>query len=152
MFHITCTWMLIAALFIIATSGNNSNTHHQWVYKRNVVCVQWNVCVLSHFSRVRLCDPMDCSPPSSSVCGIFQTRILQWVVMPSSRGSSQPKDWTCGSCIAGRFFTTESWRKSTMEYYWAKKKEWSADTCYNMNELLEHYTTWKKAVTNDHTL
>ena len=39
-----------------------------------------------------LCDPMDCSPPSSSVHGILQARILQWVAMPSSRGSSQPRD------------------------------------------------------------
>ena len=42
--------------------------------------------------------------------GIFQARILEWVAMPSSRGSSPPRDQTyvsCGSCIAGRFFTTE---------------------------------------------
>ena len=37
------------------------------------------VCVLSHFSHVRLCDPMDCNPPGSSVHGILQARILEWV-------------------------------------------------------------------------
>ena len=55
-----------------------------------------------------LCDPMDCSPPGSSVCGILQARILEWVAMPSSRGSSRPRYWTCISWvsrIAGRFFT-----------------------------------------------
>ena len=41
-----------------------------------------------------LCDLMDCSPPSSSVHGILQARILEWVAMPCSRGSSQPKDQT----------------------------------------------------------
>ena len=41
-------------------------------------------------SRVRLCDPMDSSPPGSSVHGILQARILEWVAMPSSRGSSDP--------------------------------------------------------------
>ena len=41
-----------------------------------------------------LCDPMDCSPPGSSVQGVLQARILQWVAMPSSRGSSQLRDWT----------------------------------------------------------
>ena len=41
-----------------------------------------------------LCNPMDCSPPSSSVHGILQERILEWVAMPSSRGSSQPKSPT----------------------------------------------------------
>ena len=41
-----------------------------------------------------LCDPRDCSPPGSSVHGILQARILEWVAMPSSRGSSQPRDQT----------------------------------------------------------
>ena len=40
------------------------------------------------------CDPMDCSPPGSSVHGIIQARILEWVAISSSRGSSQPKDQT----------------------------------------------------------
>ena len=39
-----------------------------------------------------LCEPMDCSPPGFSVCEILQARILEWVVIPSSRGSSQPRD------------------------------------------------------------
>ena len=45
-----------------------------------------------------LCDPMDCSLPGSSVHGIFQARILEWVAIFSSRGSSQPKDQTRPSC------------------------------------------------------
>ena len=52
-----------------------------------------------------LCDPMDCSPPGSSVHGILQARILEWAAIPSSRGSSWPRNWTWVSCIAGRFFT-----------------------------------------------
>ena len=51
-----------------------------------------------------LCDPMDCSPPGSSVHGILQARILEWVAIPFSRGSSQPKDLTQVSCISGRYF------------------------------------------------
>ena len=59
-----------------------------------------------------LCNPMNYSPPSYSVHGILQARILQWVAMPSSRGSSRPKDWIWVSCIAGRFFTGEAqWKK-----------------------------------------
>ena len=46
-----------------------------------------------------------CCPPGSSVHGIPQARILKWVAMPSSRGSSQPRDRTQVSCIAGKFFT-----------------------------------------------
>ena len=41
-----------------------------------------------------LCDPMDCSPPNSSVHWILQARIVEWVAVPSSRGSSPPRDWT----------------------------------------------------------
>ena len=62
-------------------------------------------------SCLTLCDPMDCSLPGSSVHEILQTRILEWVAMPSSRVSSQPKDQTCiswGSYIAGGFLTLES--------------------------------------------
>ena len=52
-----------------------------------------------------LCDPMDCSLSGSSVHGIFQARILEWVAVSFSRGSSQPKDRTRVSCIASRRFT-----------------------------------------------
>ena len=54
------------------------------------------------------CNPMDCSLPGSSVHGILQARILEWIAMPSSRGSSQPRDWTCishVSALAGSLFT-----------------------------------------------
>ena len=52
-----------------------------------------------------LCVPMDCSPPGSFVHAILQARILERVVVHFSRGSSQPRDRTHGSHIAGRFFT-----------------------------------------------
>ena len=55
---------------------------------------------LSCFSHVRLCDPMDCSPPGSSVHEILQARILEWVAVPSSRDSSQPWDQTCISFVS----------------------------------------------------
>ena len=52
-----------------------------------------------------LCDPVDCGPPGSSVHGILQARLLEWVAILFCRGSSQPRDRTQVSCIAGRFFT-----------------------------------------------
>ena len=55
---------------------------------------------------------MHCSPPGSYVHGILQARILEWVAMSSSRGSSQPRDWTQVSCIAGKFFTTWAIREA----------------------------------------
>ena len=63
-----------------------------------------------------LCDPMDCSPPGSSVHGILQARTLVWVAMSSSRGSSWPRGRTWVSCIAGGFFTI--W--ATREALWIK--------------------------------
>ena len=54
--------------------------------------------------RPTLCDPMDYSPPGSSVHGILQARILEWVAISFSRGSSWPRDQTQVSCIAGRCF------------------------------------------------
>ena len=63
-----------------------------------------------------LCNPMDYSLPGSSVHGILQARILERVAIASSRGSSQPRDGTQVSLIAGRFFMSESpgspfWRR-----------------------------------------
>ena len=55
---------------------------------------------------------MDCSPPGSSVHGILQVRILEWVVIPFSRGSFWPRDRTCVSCIASRFFTIWATREA----------------------------------------
>ena len=56
-------------------------------------------------SCLTLCDPMDCSLQGSSVHGIFQARIQEWVVISFSRGSSQARDRTWVACIAGRRFT-----------------------------------------------
>ena len=77
------------------------------------MCVYVCVCVFVHVhaqllqSCSTVCDPMDCSPPGSSVHGILQARIPEWVAIPFSRGSSPPRDRTQVSCIAGGFFTTE---------------------------------------------
>ena len=69
----------------------------KWVF----ACV---LCLAAQ-SCPALCGPMDCSPPGSSVHGILQAKSLGWVVMPSSRGSSPPRDQTQVSPVAGRFFT-----------------------------------------------
>ena len=70
-----------------------------------------SVYVPSRFRHLQLCDPMDCSPPGSSVHGILQARTLEWVARPSSRGPSQPRDRTrvsCVSCLGSDFFTTST--------------------------------------------
>ena len=71
-----------------------TNTHtHTYT-----LCVCVHTCSVSQ-SRPTLCNPMDCSLPGSSVQGILQARILEWVAVPFSRGSSQPRDWAHVSCI-----------------------------------------------------
>ena len=57
------------------------------------------VCAKSLQSCLTHCDPMDCSLPGFSVHGIFPARILEWVAIFSSRGSSPPRDRACVSCI-----------------------------------------------------
>ena len=63
------------------------------------------MCILAAQSYLTLCDPMDFGPPGSSVHGILQERMLEWVATPFYRGSSRPRGGTWVSCITGKFFT-----------------------------------------------
>ena len=76
------------------------------------------MCAKSLQWRLTLGDPMNCSPPGSSVHGIFQARIPEWVAMPFSRRSSQPRNRTSISlspALAGRFFTSRAtWEAHTV--------------------------------------
>ena len=84
-----------------------------WINNNVVLCSIGNYIqypVISHsewksLSHVWLCNSMDYSPLGSSVHRILQARILEWVAIPFSRGSSWPRDQTSISCIVGRFFT-----------------------------------------------
>ena len=71
-------------------------------------------CAKSLQSYLTLCDPMDGSPPGSSVHELFQARILEWVAISFSWGSSPPRDWTQVTHIAGRFFTVWAIREVCM--------------------------------------
>ena len=90
------------ALSALSDNINRDQCEPQWNQTKQTkgACSVAQLCLT-------LCDPMHCSSPVSSVHGIFQTRILEWIAMPSSRGSSWPRNQTCISCITGRFFTTE---------------------------------------------
>ena len=70
-------------------------------YFNSRICCLKHVYVCVHAQACpTLCDLMDCSPPGSSVNGILQARILEWVATSSFRGSSWPRDWTCISWIS----------------------------------------------------
>ena len=77
------------------------------------------VCGKSLGSYPTLCNPVDCSPPGSSVLWILQARTLEWIVISSSRGSSRPRDHThvsCSSCTAGKIPLGLSHLGSPVEY------------------------------------
>ena len=88
---------------------------------RGVVYGKMSLTVLVTQSYLTLCDPMDCSLPGSFVYGTLQTRILEWLALPLSRRSSQLRDWTWVSRIAGGFFTVWA-TKETHKMSWGKSK------------------------------
>ena len=90
-----------AAVRGVAKCRLNWTEHYQKVYSWGLV-----VCAVTSAMSNSLWS-MDSSQLCSSVRGILQARTLQWVAISSSRESSRPRDWTCISCIAGGFFTTE---------------------------------------------
>ena len=84
------------------------------------------LCYLCAPLHLTHCDPTDCSPPGPSVRGILQARILEWVVMPSSRGSSWPRDRTCISCVsgmAGGSLSSQLLGKPFQKLMWPKTKQ-----------------------------
>ena len=87
-----------------------------------------------------LCNSIDCSPPGSTVHGILQVRILEWITMPFFRGSSQPRDWTWVSCIAGRFFTIwASWKA----YYMAAVSYYLKFLCVTLSLWPSFHCFWE---------
>ena len=81
-----------------------SHFNSQIIIKHTEVWSSWGGGLVTQPCST-LCDPMDCSLPGSSVHGILQARILEWVALPFPRGSSQPRDRIQVSLIEGRFFT-----------------------------------------------
>ena len=87
-----------------------------WVYLSyswNIVKVYW---VRFAQLRLTLCNTMDCSPPGSSVHGIFQARILEWFAIPFSRGSSWPRDRIQIFHVTGRLFTIWATNKHIIKH------------------------------------
>ena len=91
----------------IATKVHILHTH---LFFKIFIMVNFQMKTMANSTLCTLCsgaqfcptlwDPMNYSPPGFSVHGILQARILEWVTMPSSRGSSQPRDQMCNSCVS----------------------------------------------------
>ena len=76
---------------------------------------------------------MDCGPPGSSVHGILQARILEWVAIPSSKRSSRPRDQTWVPLVAGRFLTIWATREATSSYLLISPQSHSEDNSADMD-------------------
>ena len=79
------------------------------------LCCYMCVCSVAQLCQI-LCYLIDCSPPGPSVHRIPQARKLEWVAIPFSRGSCQPRDWTWVSCAAGKFFTIWTIKEAPLVY------------------------------------
>ena len=97
-------WLHLRVTFSVSSGdpgdrdGNSKKKHmSSFLIWYNLCCAV--LCLVTQ-SCLTLCDPMDCSPPGSPVQGVYQARILEWVAMPSSRGSSWPRDWNQVSYVS----------------------------------------------------
>ena len=121
---------------------------------RQKMAGRWCLCAKQLQSRLTRCDLVDCSPPGSSVHGVLQARILEWVPMPSPRGSSWSRGWNWVSCIAGRFFTNGATRKAQYFKVWFLENrehrlsymgtEWQIELCYDLLNICQIITTGKR--------
>ena len=111
--------------------------------KMSIVLIYLMLLLLSLQPCLTLCDPKNYSPPGSSVHGILQARILEWIAMSSSQGSSWPRDLLTSPALAGGFFTTSAiplyWEPKTL-YYTYTNKSW--EFCFAKHNRFAH--TWNE--------
>ena len=102
--------------------------------------MKWREVLVTQ-SRSTLCSPMDYSPPGSSVHRVLKARILEWVSMTFSRGSSSPRDWTWVSCTAGSFFTMWATKEASGLVLVYAQVQWSPLGIW-MKEMKVHSLPW----------
>ena len=129
------------------TGSKLGKEYDKAVHLRAYLTYMQSVCMHAKLLQLcpAFCDPMDCSPPGSSVPGIFQAKILDWVAISFSRASFQLRDRTrvsCTSCTAGRFFTPEPLGKPDMQSTFWEMLGW-------MNQKLESRLPGKISTTSD---
>jgi len=123
-----CVWLLLltvhAAPWTAAHQASQSFISPRVCSKRCGTYVQWNIIVVKSLSCVWFfSDPMDCSPPGSSVHGISQARILEWVAISFFRGSSWARDQTYASCTGRQILYHWTTRKDHYGIFLSHKKE-----------------------------
>ena len=96
------------------------------------------LCLKMLVAQSTLCDRMDCSLSGSSVHGILQARILEWVAVSFSRGFSRSRDWTQVSCIAGRLFTIWTTREAPAFVWLATIPRVLMSYCFQSTSSTDH--------------
>ena len=97
-----------------------------------IMSLKWSEVKWSEVSQscLTLCDPVDCSPPGSSNHGFLQARILEWVAISFSRGSSRPRDQTRVSHIGGRCFNLWATREDQRSCLWTMSQSIEGQVSY----------------------
>ena len=93
-----------------------------------------------------LCDPMNCSLPCSSIYGIFQAKVLKWVAISFSKGSSQPRDQTPVSRVVGRRFTVWATREAWYSIEWERLVISSRKLEISKEHFMQRWAQWKTEV------
>ena len=88
-------------MILIAQAGSKEGMEEEGNTSVKALSLCMHACSVTHSCPI-LCGPLDCSLPGFSVHGILQVRILEWVAIPFSRGSSQPRNQTGVTCIGWR--------------------------------------------------
>ena len=116
---------------ILNISFCSSVKHSSLTFPHKVLAAQ--LCPTLH-------NPMDCSPPGPSVHGILQAKVVEWVAILFTRGSSQPRDRTQVSCIAGDSLPSEPLLFETLQslFYFSSDDAWSKITVCVFNHCLSH--------------
>ena len=139
-----------------SSAADGPGTQHMFSSLRIIMYGNKLCCAKLLQSCLTLCDPMDHSLPGSTVHGTLQARILEWVVMPSSRGSSWSSDRTYVSCTTGGFFTPEPRGKPSSPcntHFTCRKTQWLRWTFnQNLQPINNSFIPWHPVVPNLHTL
>ena len=109
--------LIVGSCSSLVSQIKNLQIPRTWPFLNYLISFSfWNSCCAQ--LCLTLCGLMDRSPPGPSVHGIFQARILEWVAISYSKGSSQPRDWThvsCVSCIGSTIFTAYATWEAPLE-------------------------------------
>ena len=117
--------ILISLLFSIALCITLNGVFRESFTKDDILIKEQSSSEVAQLS-LTLCDPMHCSLPGSSIHGIFQARVLEWVAISFSRGSSGSRDRTQVSHITGRHFTIRATREALSSQWKFRKRAFQA--------------------------